>query len=240
MQLDFIKRPSALTLIVLVAAAIGITVGAVGISRVLGTPAGFVNTATTQTVGATQASISSADDDEVAKLVSKSHSVLVGTVLSNECRLSPDKQYVLTDYRIEAREVFKGKLKSGDATTVSVPGGLILFHQDGSEVTSVNPLKALKKDQVVIVSVTPPDEPKVPLDGVAASRAETPYEREPMMNGQSYLLFLVDKPGGGFVVTSGERGTASGLQGVLNNTDLTKSPKLLDQVRSAVSKDEKK
>jgi hypothetical protein len=244
MKLDFIKKPSAVTLVVLSSAALGIaSIAGVGISRSL------TNTATTETVNKsqlvavktqaaqTQAPVLPYQADEVAKLVDKSHVVVVGTVLSNECHLSADKQSVVTDYRVEAREVLKGNLRSGQTTTVSMAGGLVLFHPDGSEVTKAKPLKDGKNDQVVSVPVTTQAEPHVPLTGVDSTRAEIAFESTPMINGQSYLLFLVEKQGGGFVIVSGlSPGTGQGgLKAVTNAVDPA-MPGILDNVRLAVSK----
>lgn len=243
MKRNFIKRPSAVILIVLSVAALGIA-GIAG-ARISRTP---TNTATTETVSkshlvavTTQAAQSQTpvlpyQGNEVAELVNKSHAVAVAIVLSNECHLSPDKQSVVTDYRVEATDVLKGNLKSGENVTVSVAGGLVLFHQDGSEVTRAKPLKGVKKDEVVTVAVGPPGEPHVPLNGVASATAETRFESTPMMNGQSYLLFLVRKQGGGFVIASApSSGTdRAGFQPVTNAADPA-MPKLLGDVRLAVS-----
>ena len=238
MRRNFIKRPSAVTLVVLSSAALGIaSIAGAGISRSL------TNTATTETVTkselvavtpqAAQGKGSALPDqaNEVARLVNKSHAVLLATVVSNESRLSADKQSVVTDYRVEAREVLKGNLKSGERTTVSMAGGLVLFHPDGSEVTSAKPLKNVKKDEVVTVAVNTSPDPQVPLTGVSFTKAETAFESTPMMDGQAYLLFLVRKEGGGFVISS----SSKGLQAVTNAAD-TAMPKLLGDVRSALSK----
>jgi hypothetical protein len=236
MKGNFIKRPSAVTLVVLSSAALVIaSISGAGLSRSL------TNTAITETANksqlvvvktqAAQAKVPVLPDQasEVAKLVNTSHAVLLATVLSNECHLSADKQSVVTDYRVEAKDVIKGDLKSGETTTVSMAGGLVLFHQDGSEVTKDKPLKNVKKDEVVTVGVNTSPEPQVPLTGVSATRAETVFESTPMMNGQSYLLFLVRK-GKGFAIASGQ----GGLQGVTHAADPA-LPRLLGDVRLAVS-----
>ncbi len=237
MKRNFIKRPSAVTLVVLSSAALGIaSIAGAGISRSLTT------TATTETANksqlvavktqAAQSQVPVLPDqaNEVAKLVNKSHAVLLATVVSNQCHLSADKQSVVTDYRVEARDVLKGNLKSGDTTTVSMAGGLVLFHPDGSEVTKDKPLKDVKKDEVVTVAVNTSPAPQVPLTGVSSTRAETAFESTPMMNGQSYLLFLVRKSEG-FVIASGE----GAVQAVTNAADPA-MPKLLGDVRLVVSR----
>ena len=240
MKRNFIKRPSAVTLVVLSSAALGIaSIAGVRISRSL------TDTATTEnksqlvavTTEAAQAQVPVLPDQEseVAKLVDKSDAVLLARVLSNECHLSADKQSVVTDYQIEAIDVLKGKLKSGETTTVSIAGGLVLFHRDGNEVTKAKPLKNVKKDEVVTVGVNSSPEPQVPLTGVSSTRAETAYESTPMMDGQSYLVFLVRK-GEGFVIASGlSSGTGQGgLEPVINAADPAML-KLLGDVRLAVS-----
>lgn len=238
MKRNFIKRPSAVTLVVLSSAALGIaSIAGAGISRSL------TNTATTEIASKSQlvavktqaaqaqAPVLPDQANEVAKLVNKSHTVVLAAVVSNESHLSADKQSVVTDYRVEAREVLKGNLKSGETTTVSLAGGLVLFHPDGSEVTKAKPLKNVKKDEAVTVAVNTSPEPQVALAGVGSTKAETAFETTPMMNGQSYLLFLVRKEGGGFAVAS----SGKGLQAVTNAADPAMT-KLLSDVRQAVSK----
>lgn len=239
MERNFIKRPSAVTLVVLSSAALGIaSIAGAGISR----SRSLTSTTTTETANksqvvaiathAAQGQVPVLPDqaNEVAKLVKTSHAVLLATVVSNESHLSADKQSVVTDYRVEAREVLKGKLKSGETTTVSMAGGLVLFHPDGSEVTKAKPLKNVKKDEVVTVGVNTSSEPNVPLTGVGFTKAETAFDSTPMINGQSYLLFLVSK-GEGFVIAPGQ----GGLQAITNVADPA-MPKLLGDVRSAVSR----
>jgi hypothetical protein len=244
MKRNFIKRPSAVTLVVLSSAALGIaSIAGARMSRTL------TSTATTESVSKShlaavktqaaqnQAPVLPYQADQVAKLVNKSQVVVVATVLSNECHWSADKQSAVTDYRVEAGEVLKGNLRSRQTTTVSMAGGLVLFHPDGSEVTKAKPLKDVKKDQVVTVAVTTQAEPAVPLSGVGSTKAQTAFESTPLMNGQSYLLFLVQKQGGGFAIASGlSSGTGQGgLQAVTNAADPA-MPALLDTVRLAVSR----
>ncbi|HEX7331753.1 MAG TPA: hypothetical protein VF290_09645 [Pyrinomonadaceae bacterium] len=238
MKRNFFKRPSAVTLVVLGSAALGIaSIAGAGISRSL------TNTATTDIanksqlvavktqVAQAQVPVLPDQANEVAKLVNKSHTVVLAAVVSNESHLSADKQSVVTDYRVEARDVLKGNLKSGETTTVSMAGGLVLFHPDGSEVTKAKPLKNVKNDEAVTVAVNTSPEPQVSLAGVGSTKAETAFESTPMMNGQSYLLFLVRKEGGGFAVAS----SGKGLQAIINAADPA-MPKLLSDVRLAVSK----
>lgn len=244
MKRNFIKRPSAVTLVVLSSAVLGIAgIAGAGISRSL------THTATTDIANnsqvvavktqTAQAQVPVLPDqvNEVAKLVNKSDTVLLATVVSNESHLSADKQSVVTDYRVEARDVLKGNLKAGETTTVSMAGGLVLFHPDGSEVTKAKPLKNVKKDETVTVAVNTSPEPQVPLAGVGSTKAETAFESTPMRNGQSYLLFLVRKEGGGFVIASGlSSGKGQGgLQAVTNAADPAMT-RLLSDVRLAVSK----
>src|SRR5689334_4496679 len=248
MKRNFIKRPSAVALVVLSTAALGIaSIAGARISRTL------TNTTTAETVSkshlvtvktqATQGQTPVLPDqaNEVAKFVNKSHAVLLATVVSNESHLSADKQHAVTDYRVEVKEVLKGNLKSGEKTTVTMAGGLVLFHPDGSEVTKANPLKDVKKDQVVTVAVTTSPDPQVPLTGVGSTRAETACENTPMINGQSYLLFLVQKQGGGFAIASQVSSSSGqgGLQAVTNAADPA-MPALLANVRLAISKHEEK
>jgi hypothetical protein len=244
MKRNFIKRPSAVTLVLLSLAVLGIAgIAGARMSRPL------TSTANTETVSKshhvaveTQAAQNQTpalpyQADEVAKLVNKSHVVAVATVLSNECHLSTDKQNAVTDYRVEARDVLKGTLRLGQNITVSLAGGLVLFHPDGTEVTKAKPLKDVKKDQAVTVAVTTQAEPYVPLTGVGSTRAQTAFESTPLIKGHSYLLFLVQKQGGGFAIASGlSSGTVQGgLQAVTDAADPA-MPGLLDSVRLAVSR----
>lgn len=234
MNIRSIKRRTAVALCILAVAAIALA--AVGAVRFWRTPvAGVVGTSPEGAGESQGGGASTPTADEVAKMVAKSKAVVVGAVVSNECRLSPNKENVLTLYQVEVKEVLKGNLKPGDTAAVEMPGGLVLLRQDGSEVHKGNPLKGLKKDEVVTVSVTPPGEAVIPLSGVAAAKVETPFERQPMVNGQTYLLFLVDKGRDGFRLTSGVQGTASGLQGATDYAVAASQPGFLENVRLSAS-----
>lgn len=68
------------------------------------------------------------DLDTITK---KSAAVVIGTAVSNVCRLSPDGQQITTDYQVQVQEVLKGKGVHAGAIEVSLPGGRMVF-EDGT------------------------------------------------------------------------------------------------------------
>jgi hypothetical protein len=126
-------------------------------------------------------------ESEVKDLVDRSSTILVGTVVSNICRLSADKETVNTNYTLRVSEVLKGTVHR-DSAFVSMPGGMVMLQANGSEVTEKNPLKGLKQG----VKVSGGD--KVEWRGGSADSKFTPPIGNPMVDGKTYLLFLKNDP----------------------------------------------
>ena len=124
--------------------------------------------------------------------------IVVGKVISNHCRLSSDGQQVVTDYRVRINQVQEGSLPDENMITVTIPGGMVLLKQDGTEVGKRNPLAGKAKNAKVQV-VVPNDatsDTKIPveLSGVASTKF-TPFDpSQVMQNEKVYLLSLVRNP----------------------------------------------
>lgn len=124
--------------------------------------------------------------------------IVVGKVISNHCRLSSDGQQVVTDYRVRVIQVQEGSLPDENMITVTIPGGMVLLKQDGTEVGKRNPLAGKAKNAKVQV-VVPNDatsDTKIPveLSGVASTKF-TPFDpSQVMQNEKVYLLSLVKNP----------------------------------------------
>lgn len=174
--------------------------------------------------------------DEVESMVRGSKAVVVGRVLSNECHLLPDKKQVETVYTVEVQQVFKGDLASNDKIEVSTPGGLVLLKGDGTEVNKKNKLKDVKEEDRVVIAAQPGYgvvNTGRPLPGVASMRFVGHAEQMPMVNDQTYLLFL-DKSGAVYSLTPAQQAYA-GLRGANAMADLSQS--VLDNVRLAVERE---
>lgn len=123
--------------------------------------------------------------------------IVVGKVISNHCRLSSDGQQVVTDYRVRIIQVQEGSLPD-ENITVTIPGGMVLLKEDGTEVGKRNPLAGKAKNAKVQV-VVPNDatsDTKIPveLSGVASTKF-TPFDpSQVMQNEKVYLLSLVRNP----------------------------------------------
>ncbi len=118
------------------------------------------------------------DQDKVSR------AEIVGTVLSNKCQLSPDKDEVLTLYEVRVDELREGEsdAQRRGIITIAVRGGLVMFKADGTEVSETNQL-----DTGATVEVKAPGE-SVPLKGVAATK-HTPFDTTQLMeNGTTYML----------------------------------------------------
>ncbi|MEW6131447.1 MAG: hypothetical protein AB1757_30745 [Acidobacteriota bacterium] len=63
-------------------------------------------------------------------LIKQSNQVLIGTVLSNHCRLTTDERSINTLYKIRVDEVLKGALSNDRIVEVSLPGGYLSFNND--------------------------------------------------------------------------------------------------------------
>lgn len=117
-----------------------------------------------------------------------SRAEVVGTVLSNKCQLSPDKEEVLTLYEVRVDESHEGKINATEIITVAVRGGLVMYKADETEVSESNQL-----DTSGTVEVEAPGE-SVPLQGVAATK-HTPFDTTQLMeNGIIYVLRLKMDP----------------------------------------------
>ncbi len=126
-------------------------------------------------------------ESQLQDLMDRSSAIVVGTVVSNICRLSADKESVNTHYTVRVDEVIHGPLQPHSIVRVSMPGGLVMFKPDGSEVTEKNQLKTLKKPIVVEGS------DKIVPEGAASSKF-TPPVGNPLENNKSYVLFLTEDP----------------------------------------------
>lgn len=121
---------------------------------------------------------------------------IVGKVLSNQCRLSADRNEVVTDYVISITEVREGALLSGNKIKVRIRGGVVLLKADGTEVRQGNPLPGKTKKAKVEVpnSATADTKIAVPLNGVASTKF-TPFNTAELMeNGKTYVLMLTKNP----------------------------------------------
>lgn len=126
------------------------------------------------------------DDDTSEK------STIVGKVLSNQCRLSADRNEVVTEYVVAITEVREGALLSGNKIRVRIRGGVVLLKADGTEVRQTNPLPGKTKKAKVAIpdSATADTKIAVPLEGVASTKF-TPFNNAELMeNGKTYVLTL--------------------------------------------------
>ncbi len=128
-------------------------------------------------------------ESELQAFMDRSSTIVVGTVVSNICRLTPDKQSVNTNYTVRVNEVLRGTLPPSEDGTilVSMPGGLVMFKADGSEVTEKNQLKTMKKPVRVegAEKIVPP--------GAASSKFVQPVGNM-LSNEKAYVLFLTENP----------------------------------------------
>lgn len=117
--------------------------------------------------------------------------LIVGTILSNHCRLSPDRQVPVTDYVVRVDQVREGDLTAGDTITVRTLGGLVLLKRNGTEVSEANRLKANAEVRVQMPGG------RVQMEGVAETKFAEPQFGRPMLNGQTYLLSVSRGAGAG-------------------------------------------
>ena len=123
--------------------------------------------------------------------------VIVGTVLRNHCRLTPDGNAVMTVYEVRVEQVLGGGLKVGSKVDVGTLGGLVLLKKDGSEVSESN---RLKRETAVTVEVPGP---RVRMDGVASTKYTEPEFNPPMADRYTYTLHMVwDSEAGNFRLTA--------------------------------------
>lgn len=174
--------------------------------------------------------------EEVEFMTGRSKAVVVGHVLSNECRLLSDKKGVETAYTVQVQQVLKGDLAPSGEIEVGTPGGMVLLKADGSEVSKKNKLKGLKEKDKTVIAARPGYgvvDAGRPLPGVASMKFAGHAEQMPMVDGQTYLLFLHEKAGGAYSLTPGRQAYA-GLRGANSMADLSQS--VLDNVRLAVER----
>ena len=179
--------------------------------------------------GAQESSDAVVSESELQDLMDRSSTIVVGTVVSNICRLTPDKQSVNTNYTVQVNEVLRGTLPPSKNNTVlvSMPGGLVMFKADGSEVTEKNQLKTMKKPIRVEGSekITPP--------GAASSKFVPPVGNM-LANGKAYVLFLTENEDikNGFVLAELNGSSQSSFEMDKANGQA----QLLNYVRQAVAR----
>ena len=68
--------------------------------------------------------------NDLRDLSRKSSQVIIGTAISNRCRLSSDSKSITTDYLVSVQELLKGDLRPGSSVTISTPGGAVRFDKE--------------------------------------------------------------------------------------------------------------
>ena len=166
-------------------------------------------------------------DSELKDLIDRSSAIIVGNVTSNICRLSADKESVNTNYTVRVNQVLSGTLRRDSNVLVSMPGGLVMFHPNGSEVTEKNQLKAIAKPIMVEGS------DKIVPAGAASSKF-TPPSGSPLVNGKTYVLFLSKDPDSnrGFILTD----LNNSAQGPYEVGNENAQAQLVNDIRAAVAR----
>ena len=72
------------------------------------------------------------------QLVQASHLIVLGTADSNHCSITRDGQKIVTEYRIQVNQVYKGKASAGQTIIVALPGGKVEF-EDGTTAELITP-----------------------------------------------------------------------------------------------------
>jgi hypothetical protein len=103
------------------------------------------------------------DLDTITK---KSAAVVVGTAVSNVCRLSPDGKQITTDYQVQVQEVLKGKAADG-TIEVSLPGGRVVFEDGTSAQVNVPGFRRMEngKTYVLFLSERGPEHSSFAITG---------------------------------------------------------------------------
>jgi hypothetical protein len=165
-------------------------------------------------------------DSQLDDLIDRSSAIVVGTVMSNICRLSADKEDVNTYYTVRIDEVLSGDLRQDNTVVVSMPGGLVMFRPDGSEVSEKNQLKTLREP------ITVEGSDKIVPQGAASSKF-TPPSGDPLVNDKTYALFLSEDPDAkrGFILTE-----LSSPQSSYALPDEKARAELVDNIRQALAR----
>lgn len=171
---------------------------------------------------ASQAASAPSDTQSVtADLVNRSSVIVVATALFNKSRLAPNGEEVRTYYKVRVNEVLKGHVRAGSTIEASMLGGLVLLKGDGSEVDENNRLKGEASVRVQVTDDRMPDG-RVPLDGVASTKFTPPEFTQPMVNGQTYVIFLQEKS------------KANGLSMIAEPQKAENAQPLIEEIRAAV------
>lgn len=128
-------------------------------------------------------------DEDIRDWTARSALAVVGTAVSNQSRLTPDGKSIHTIYRVQIQEVLKGEAPNGNVL-VSMPGGMVLLKPDGTEVSEDNQLKPKDPSKKIKSIKVEGSDPKALPEGAASSKFEQPVG-SPLVNGKTYLLFLV-------------------------------------------------
>jgi len=209
--------------VVIVGCAIIILAGITGLRKLSSDNNQQVSPAT----GSQGSSTTSPSESELQDLMDRSSAIVVGTVVSNICRLTADKESVNTNYTVKVSEVLRGSLQADKTVLVSLPGGLVMFKADGSEVTEKNQLKTLKKPIMVEGSE------KIVPQGAASSKYVPPVGTM-LVNEKAYVLFLTENPDDkrGFVLTELNGSSQSSFGMEINNGQA----QLLNEIRTAIAR----
>lgn len=177
--------------------------------------------------GSQDSSTTGLSESQLQDLMDRSSAIVVGTVVSNICRLTADKESVNTNYTVKVSEVLRGSLQADKTMLVSLPGGLVMFKADGSEVTEKNQLKTLKKPIRVEGSE------KIVPQGAASSKFVPPVGTM-LVNERAYVLFLTENPDDkrGFVLTELNGSSQSSFEMEKNNGQA----QLLNDIRTAIAR----
>lgn len=161
--------------------------------------------------------------DATADLVDNSSVIVVGTALSNKSRLSADGDEARTYYSVAVKEVLKGDVREGGTIDVSMLGGLVLLKGNGTAVGENNRLGREKTVRVVVKGGEAP-RAVMPAEGVSSTKYTPPEFANPMVNGETYLIFLREKS------------SAKGLALVAEPREAGSSQAFIEEVRSAVGR----
>jgi len=209
--------------IVVVGCAIIILAGITGLRK----PSSDNTQQVSPAAGSQGSSTTGLSESQLQDLMDRSSAIVVGTVVSNICRLTADKESVNTNYTVKVSEVLRGSLQADKTVLVSLPGGLVMFKADGSEVTEKNQLKTLKKPIRVEGSE------KIVPQGAASSKFVLPVGTM-LVNEKAYVLFLTENPDDkrGFVLTELNGSSQSSFEMEKNN----EQAQLLNDIRTAIAR----
>jgi hypothetical protein len=111
-------------------------------------------------------------------IIKNSELVVVGTPLTNVCKVDSEGDGITTDYQVSVNEAIKGDVASGNLITVSIPGGRVEFPDGTSAEIRVQDFRKMEngKTYVLFLRHGQPGSEKFITTGAAQGLFEVPND----------------------------------------------------------------